>query len=289
MAARALSTGTVSFGLVSIPIKVYSATDSGTSISFNMLHKDCGSRLKQQYICIKEEKVVPRDEMVKGYEFAKDQYVVMSAEELKELEEKSTQSIDITEFVPLTQIDPVYFDKAYYLGPDKGGDKAYRLLSAAMKESGRCALARYAARGKMYLVMLRTTADDRLVMQQLHYADEVRVSKDIVIPDTQVKDAELQLALQIIQQGSKETFDPSGYEDETKKRIQDVIQQKIEGQEVSLAPAEEPKAQIIDLMEALKASLGQKASNAPSPKSAPSAAPAAAAEEPKKKRSSKKS
>ncbi len=293
MAARALSTGTISFGLVSIPVKVYSATDSGAAISFNMLHKDCGSRLKQQYLCIKDEVVVPRDEMVKGFEFAKDQYVVMTNEELKELEEKSTQSIDITEFVPLSQVDPVYFDKAYFLGPDKGGDKAYRLLGSALKESGRCALARYAARGKMYLVMIRPTADDRLVMQQLHYQDEVRDSKEIAIPDTVVKQPELQLALQIIEQGAKETFDPSGYEDETKQRIQEVIDRKIGGQEISVAPVEEPRAQIIDLMEALKASLGTKAVSAPKPRSAPAAAPAAeapAAEaETKKKRSSKKS
>ncbi len=269
MAARALSTGTVSFGLVSIPIKVYSATESGSAISFNLLHKDCGSRLRQQYVCIKDEKIVPRDEMVKGYEFAKDQYVVMTPEELKELEEKSTQSIDITEFVPLTEVDPIYFDKAYYLGPDKGGDKAYRLLASAMKASGRCALARYAARGKMYLVMIRPTIDDRLVMQQLHYQDEVRLAKEIPIPDGVVKEPELQLALQIIEQGSKQTFDPSGYEDETKKRIEDVLQKKIEGQEISVAPVEEPKAQIIDLMEALRQSLSQKAVSAPQPKAVP--------------------
>ena len=269
MAARALSTGTVSFGLVSIPIKVYSATESGSAISFNLLHKDCGSRLRQQYVCIKDEKIVPRDEMVKGYEFAKDQYVVMTPEELKELEEKSTQSIDITEFVPLAEVDPIYFDKAYYLGPDKGGDKAYRLLASAMKASGRCALARYAARGKMYLVMIRPTIDDRLVMQQLHYQDEVRLAKEIPIPDGVVKEPELQLALQIIEQGSKQTFDPSGYEDETKKRIEDVLQKKIEGQEISVAPVEEPKAQIIDLMEALRQSLSQKAVSAPQPKAVP--------------------
>ena len=286
MAARALSTGTVSFGLVSIPIKVYSATESSSSISFNLLHKDCGSRLRQQYLCLKEEKVVTRDEMVKGYEFAKDQYVVMSTEELKELEEKSTQSIDITEFVPLQQVDPIYFDKAYYLGPDKGGDKAYRLLASAMKESGRCALARYAARGKMYLVMIRPTADDRLVMQQLHYQDEVRTSSEIPIPEGAVKPQELQLALQIIEQGAKQTFDPSGYEDETKRRIQDVIQKKIDGQEVSIAPLEEPRAQIIDLMEALKLSLGPKALTAPQPKAA--SPPPAESIDTKKKRTSKK-
>jgi DNA end-binding protein Ku len=257
MAARAIASGTVSFGLVSIPVKVFSATESGASIHFNMLHKDCGSRLKQQYLCAKDGQVVPRDQMVKGYEFSKDQYVTFSNEELKELEEKSTQSIDITEFVPLDKIDPIYFDKAYYLGPEKGGDKAYRLLAAAMRRSGRAGLAKYAARGKQYLVMLRPADDDRLVMQQLHYADEVRSAKEIPAPDGEVREQELKLALQIIEQIARETFNPAGYHDEVKERIEGVIQKKVEGQEVSLAPTEEPKAQIIDLMEALKASLAK--------------------------------
>ncbi len=268
MAARAIASGTVSFGLVSIPVKVFSATESAGSIHFNMLHKDCGSRLKQQYLCAKDGSVVPREQMVKGYEFAKDQYVTFTNEELKELEEKSTQSIDITEFVPLEKVDPIYFDKAYYLGPEKGGDKAYRLLAAAMRRSGRAGLAKYAARGKQYLVMLRPTDDDRLVMQQLHYADEVRSAKEIAAPDGEVREQELKLALQIIEQIAHDTFNPGAYHDEVKERIEDVISKKVEGQEVSLAPTEEPKAQIIDLMEALKASLAAKAAESPAPKAA---------------------
>ena len=279
MPARAIATGTVSFGLVSIPVKVYSATETGASIHFNMLHKDCGSRLKQQYLCAKDGVVVPREEMVKGYEFSKDRYVIFSGEELKALEEKSTQSIDITEFVPVEKVDPIYFDKAYYLGPEKGGDKAYRLLAAAMRRSGRVGLAKYAARGKQYLVMLRPAEDDHLVMQQLNYADEVRSSKEIPVPEGEVREQELKLALQIIDQIARDTFNPAGYEDEVKKRIEGVIQQKVEGQEVAISPEEPPKAQIIDLMEALKASLATKAG----------AEPKAAASEPaKKKKSSKK-
>src|SRR6478672_4181332 len=200
MAARSIATLTVSFGLVSIPVRLFSATEASKTISFNMLHKTCGSRLKQQYICVKEEVIVPREDTVKGYEFAKDQYVVFTPEELKAMEEAGTHMADIVEFVPLESVDPVYFDKAYYLAPDKGGAKPYALLAKALRETGRCALGRWAARGKQYIVMLRPTTletgigkADGLVMQQLLYADEVRKIGDIEIPKTEVKDAELKL------------------------------------------------------------------------------------------------
>src|SRR5688572_21697916 len=172
MAARSIASLTVSFGLVSIPVKLFSATETSKAISFNMLHKGCGSRLKQQYLCVKEEVVVPREDMVKGFEFAKDQYVLFSPEELKAFEEVGTHMAEITEFVPLESVDPVYYDKAYYLAPDKGGAKPYALLQRALQESKRCALGRWAARGKQYIVMLRAT-DGGLVMQQLLYAGEV--------------------------------------------------------------------------------------------------------------------
>src|SRR5215216_7665099 len=148
-----------------------------------MLHKACGSRLKQQYLCLKEEIPVAREDIVKGYEFAKDQYVMFTPEELKAMEETGTHTADITEFVPIDSIDPVFFDKAYYLAPDKGGAKPYALLAKALRESKRCALGRWAARGKQYIVMIRP-ADDGLVMQQLLYADEVRSIKDLEIPKT---------------------------------------------------------------------------------------------------------
>jgi DNA end-binding protein Ku len=268
MAMRAIASGTISFGLVSIPVKLYSATESGATISFNLLHKDCGSRLKQQYLCQKDGQVVARDQMVKGYEFAKDQYVQFTPEELKELEEKSSEAIEIVEFVPASQIDSLYFDKAYYLGPEKGGDKAYRLLARAMTDSGRVALARYAARGKQYLVMLRPSPDHRLVMQQLHYADEVRSAKEVPITDGEVREQELKLAMQLIDQIAHETFNPAAYEDDVRKRIMEQIERKVAGQEVSIAPTEEPKAQIIDLMEALKASLARKDAGAAPPSAA---------------------
>ena len=263
MAARSIASLTISFGLVSIPVKLYSATESSKAISFNMLHKTCGSRLKQQYLCVKEEIPVAREEMVKGFEFAKDQYVMFSPEELKAMEEAGTGTADITEFVPIETVDPVYFDKAYYLGPDKGGAKPYALLSKALIESGRCALGRWAARGKQYIVMIRPV-EDGLVMQQLLYAGEVRSMKELDIPHTEVKPAELKLAGQLIEQQTAETFDPSAYTDEVATRIQAAVQKKVEGQEITLAEAPEGGgAQVIDLMDALRASLEKKSAARP--------------------------
>jgi DNA end-binding protein Ku len=258
--ARAIAGGTISFGLVSIPVKLYSATQASAAISFHLLHAKDGSRLKQQYVCPRDNEIVSRDEMIKGYEFAKDQYVTFSPEELKALEEKATQTIEIAEFVPIDKIDPVYFDKAYFLGPEKGGEKAYRLLCQAMRETGRTGLARYAARGKQYLVMLRPTTEEPggLVMQQLLYADEVRSFSEVPIADAEVREPELKLAKQLIDQIASETFDPTQYEDDVRKRTQADIDRKVKGQDISTAePAPEP-ARIIDLMEALKASLGKK-------------------------------
>ena len=259
MAARSIASLTVSFGLVSIPVKLYSATEASRVISFNLLHKTCGSRLKQQYLCIKEEVPVTREDMVKGYEFAKDQYVIFSPEELKAMEEVGTHMAEITEFVPIEAIDPVYFDKAYYLAPDKGGAKPFALLASALRESKRCALGRWAARGKQYIVMIRPV-EDGLVMQQLLYAGEVRAIKDLEIPKTEVKDAELKLAKQLIEQQASDTFDPSAYTDTVSARIEAAVQKKVEGQEITLAEAPEGGgAQVIDLMEALRASLEKKA------------------------------
>ncbi len=257
MPARAIAAANVSFGLVSIPVKLFSAANSSAGISFNLLHAKCGSRVKQQYICPKEDNViVPREEMRKGYEFSKDQYVLFTDEELKALEEESTQTIDVTEFVPVAAIDPIYFDKAYYLGPDKGGSKAYWLLAEAMRTTKRVALAKYAARGKQYLVMLRPV-EGGVVMQQLLYADEVRSISEVGLEREGVKDAELKLATMLVDQSSSDTFRPEAYEDEVKKRIQEQLKRKIDtGEEISAAP--KPKAgEVIDLMEALRKSLAK--------------------------------
>jgi DNA end-binding protein Ku len=256
--ARPIAGATISFGLVSIPVRLYPATQSSAAISFHLLHKKDSSRLKQQYICPRDGEIVPRDEMIKGYEFAKDQYVTFTSEELKALEEKATQSIDIDSFVPLSAIDPIYFERPYYLAPEKGGDKAYLLLTEAMRETGRAALARYAARGKQYLVMLRPSPDGRaLILQELLYADEVRAMSDVPLPEGEAREAELKLAKQLIDQIATETFEPSKYHDEVRERIQADIERKVQGHDISeSAPAQEP-ARIIDLMAALKASLGK--------------------------------
>jgi DNA end-binding protein Ku len=257
MAARAIASVTVSFGLVSIPVKLYSATQASAGVSFNLLHKDCGSRLKQQYLCAKEGVVVERTDMVKGYEFAKDQYVIFAPEELKELEEKGTHTIEVTAFVPAASIDPIYYDKAYYLAPDKGGARPYALLAEGMRKTGRCALGRWAARGKQHIIQLRAV-EGGLVLQQLLYAEEVRKLSEIEVEAAQVKGAELDLAVQLIEQHAADAFDPSAYEDAVKQRIEAAVQRKIEGREVSsAAEPESGGAQVIDLMEALRASLAK--------------------------------
>jgi len=257
MATRPIGSGTVSFGMVSIPVKLFSAAESKAAVSFNLLHGKCGSRLKQHYVCPKDNETVTRDQMVKGYEFAKDQYVTFTDEELKAMAQEAERAIEITEFVPAGQVDPIYFDGAYYLGPDKGGDKAYHLLVKAMRETARSALAKWAARGKQYLVLIRPVQDG-LVMQQLLYPDEVRAISEVPLGDAEVKEGELKLAVQLVNQIASDEFRPEQYEDEVRKRMHEAIQRKIEGQEVT-ASVEPPKAQIIDLMEALKASLAKKA------------------------------
>ena len=259
MPARSIGTATISFGLVSVPVSIYSASESKASVSFNMLHKKCGTRLKQQYICPKDNEVVTRDETVKGYEFAKDQFVVLTAEELKSLEEKATSTIDVLEFVPLATVDREYVEKVYYLGPDKGGDRAYRLLAAALKETGRAALGQYAARGQQHLVLLRPL-NGVLVMEQLHYADEVRPTTEVTIPPGDVKDAELKLAKQLIDQTSNEAFEPTKYKDTVRERVLETIQRKVDGQDITADITPSTDTKMLDLMEALKASLAREKS-----------------------------
>ncbi len=256
MSARPIGSATIAFGLVSVPIKLYSASESSAAVTFNWVHKKCGSRLKQQYVCAQDGEKVEKEDMIKGYEFAKGQYVLFTPEELKVMEEKSTGAIDIGEFVPAEQVDRLWLEKAYFLGPDKGGERAYRLLAAALRQTKRAAIGQYASRGKQYLVMVRPMGDG-LVMEQLHYRDEIRDIKDVDIPEGEVKKPELALAVQLIEQGASEEFRPNAYEDNVKKRMLDSIQQKVEGHEITSEPTAAPETQIIDLMEALKASLAK--------------------------------
>jgi DNA end-binding protein Ku len=260
---RPTASAQIAFGLVSIPVKLFSATEASEKISFNMLHKDCGNRVQQQLFCAKDDRTISRDEVVKGYEFQRGQYVLFNEEELKMIEEKSTQSIEISEFLPKEAIDPIYFAKANYIAPDKGGERAYSLLTKALEQTGRWALAKYAARGKQYLVILRPLGNG-MVMQQLFYPNEIRSMDELDLGDAIVKDNELKMAVQLAQMGAADEFHPENYRDEVAERTRALIQRKIEGEEITSNLVEEPKAQVIDLMEALKRSLAK-----PSSKSAP--------------------
>ena len=247
MAARSIASLNLSFGLVSIPVKLYSATESSASVKFNQLAKD-GSRLKQQYISEKDQSVVARADMVKGYEVEKDKFVLFAPEELKALEEGANHVIEIVAFVPEKSIDPRY------------DGKPYALLQEAMRSSGKSALARWSWKAKQYVVQVRPT-DEGLVLQQLFYAEEVRSFKELSIEPVTIAPVELQLALQLIDQISEPAYDPTKFKDEEKLRVLAAIDAKIAGKEVvaSTHTEDEPVgAQVIDLMEALKASLSKK-------------------------------
>jgi DNA end-binding protein Ku len=254
MSARPFASGMISFGLVTIPVKLYSTGESAAGIQFNMLHKKCRSRLKQQYVCPIDNEVVGRDEMVKGYEYSKGQYVLFTEEELKALSPEPTNAVEITEFVPLEQVDPIYYEKSYYVGPDKGGDRPYRLLAEAMKQTSRAALARYVARGKDQFVLLRPF-DGGLIMQQLRYSDELRPFSEVPVGAADLKEPELKLAVQLIEQIATDEFRPEAYEDTQRQQVRSLIERKVQGEEITAAPVAAPKAQVIDLMAALKASL----------------------------------
>src|SRR5512147_369028 len=277
MPAHAIASGTISFGLVSVPVKLYAATKS-KSVSFNLLHAKDKSRLRQQYVCATCGEIVERNAMVKGYEYAKDQYAVLTDDELRALEQKTEQSIEIEEFVPIASVDPIYFEKTYLLGPDKGGNKAYRLLREAMHAAGRGAVARFSTRGRQQLVLLRE-AQGGLMMHALFYADEVRDFSEVERGDeVTVKPGELQLAVQLIEQLASSEFDPKKYKDEYREQAMALIEKKVAGEEIAVGPARTAKGQIIDLMEALKASLASKGAE-------PAAAEKAAARRPARAKS----
>jgi DNA end-binding protein Ku len=254
--ARSIGSLTISFGLVAIPVKLYSASIASERVSFNLLRKGDGSRVKQQYVAVNDGKIVDRTDMVKGYEFAKDQYVMFSPEELKALEDTTSHAIDIAQFVPLASVDPMYFDGTYYLAPDRGGAKPYTLLSTALRQAGQCAVGRWISRGKEHIIVIRPI-DNGLAMHQLHFSAEVRELKDLGVEAAPVSDAELKLAKQLIDQLSAKRFDPNEYKDEFKSRVEAAIQRKVEGKEVSLSesPTSSSTGNVIDLMQALRASI----------------------------------
>ena len=257
MPPHAIGSGTISFGLVSIPVRMYTAASS-MNVSFNQLHAKCGSRIRQQTFCPVCNETVERAALVKGYEVAKDQYVRVGDEELKALEGEASKTIDIAEFVPLEKVDPVYFEKAYYLGPDKGGEKAYRLLTDAMAKSGRVAVATFVMRGKESLVLIRPSSDG-LMLHTMFFADEVRnfgeIDKGM---GAKIRDGEMDLAQQLIDGLSNDDFTPENYEDSYRVRVLQLIEQKVEGKEVTVTAPVAERAQVIDLMDALKESLAKR-------------------------------
>lgn len=254
MAARAIGTSTIAFGLVSLPVKIYSTGESSRKVSFNMIWKERGIRVRQQYIDPADGTVVPKEEIVKGYEFAKGQYVLFTKEELEVVEAPKSDEIEIVSFVPADTVGRLYFNKAYYLGPDKGGARAYRLLSAALRKTERVAIAKHATRGKQYVVMIRPHGEG-LLLEQLFYAEEIRSFDEVPLEEGDVNEAELTLAIQLIDQAANDDFDSTQFKDEVREKTLELIQSKVDGQEITAAPAEESKTQIIDLMAALKASI----------------------------------
>jgi len=256
MPPRSIGSGAISFGLVSIPVKLYVAASSQAP-SFNLLHAKCGTRIRQQRICPSCNAVVERDDLVKGYELAKDQYVKVTDEELKALEGEDSEAIQISEFVPLAKVDPIYFERSYYLGPDKGGEKAYRLLADTMTQVGKVALATFVLRGKENLVIVRS-AQNGLMMHTMYFANEVRNFEEIPKGESaKISAAENDLAVRLIEELSNDAFEPEKYEDEYAQRVMNLVGKKAEGKEITLAQPEAPRGQVIDLMAALKGSLGK--------------------------------
>jgi DNA end-binding protein Ku len=261
MPAHSIGSANISFGLVSIPIKMFTAASAG-GVSFNQIHQKCGGRIKQQQICPTCNEVVERSTLVKGYEFSKDQYVQFTDDELKALEGETSRMIDIAEFVPLDQVDPIYFEKTYYLGPDKGGEKAYRLLADTMKGSSRVALAKYVMRGKENLVLIRASQNG-LMLHSMFFADEIRDFSEVDKGENaKLKPGEMELAQRLVNELATDKFKPEQYTDEYRTRVLEAVEAKVEGKEVTSLAPQAQRAQVIDLMDALKQSLGKRGSTA---------------------------
>jgi len=279
MPPHSIGSGTLSFGLVSIPVKMFTAASSA-NVSFNLLHEKCGGRIKQQMVCPACNVTVERTSLVRGYEFSKDQYVRFTDEELKSVEGEASEIIDIAEFVPLDQVDPIYFEKSYYLGPDKGGAKAYRLLCDAMEKSQKVALAKFVMRGKESIVLIRPSQDG-LMLHTMYFSDEVRDFNEIDKgSDASIRAGELDLAVKLIGELSTDSFKPDQYADEYRGRVLAMAQEKIEGKEITATGPKVERTQVIDLMDALKQSLerrvgqeGKAASKKPAAKAKRTATP----------------
>ncbi len=251
---KALWKGAVTFGLVNIPVRLYSAVEE-KSLRFNMLHGEDGGRIKFQRVCAVCGKEVAWDEIVKGYEYSKDHYVTFTDDELKSLDVDSIRAIDVVNFVPLEEIDPIYYNRTYYVVPEPSGLKAYRLLQQALEAEGQVGIAKVALREKEHLATIRIK-DDVFVLETMHWPDEIRqpVFEDLD-KEVEVRDQEVKMARQLIQQLSTD-FDPAAFVDDYRERLETLINQKVEGEEVTVvAEAEEEPTKVVDLMEALKASV----------------------------------
>ena len=272
MPAHSIGSGTISFGLVAIPIRLYTAAVSA-GVSFHLLHTTCGTRIRQQTYCPVDHAVVERGELVKGYEVAKDHYVPVTEEELQALAGAASTVIAIREFVPLPRVDPIYFERTYYLGPAKGGAKAYRLLAQAMATTGRVALATFVMRGKERLVLIRP-APHGLLLHTMYFANEVRDFGEIDTGETvPITAAELELAVRLIDELSHAEFTPEQYRDDYRRRILDLVTLKGEGKAVTAGRPEVPRIRVIDLMDALTQSLAQRVAPAATPGAPPAPMP----------------
>ena len=253
--ARSIWRGAISFGLVNVPVKLYSAVSKKT-VRFNQLHDVDGVRIQQKRVCPADGEEVPYENIVKGYEIAPDKYVVITPEELEAIDPKKTRSIDIEDFVDLDDIDPLYYEHPYYLVPDTGASKAYRLLLDALRDTNKVAIARVVLRSKEYLTAIRP-AGDVLTMETMLFADELVPSDNLdELPDddTRATDRELAMARQLIEAQATE-FDPSKYRDEYRERVLDLIERKAQGEDISVQPDAEEPDEVPDLMAALEASL----------------------------------
>jgi len=251
-----LETAHVSFGLVTIPVGIYSAIEE-QDIHFNQLHATCGCRIKQRRFCPTCNRDVEYDELVKGYEIAKDQYVQLTQQDLDQLRAEESEEMQILEFVPLTTIDPIYFENTYHLGPEKRGEKVYQLLVHSMNEMGRVALAKFVWRGKEGLYVIRAV-HGRLLLHRMHYQDEIREFEVSSQSDQHPNAAELKLAAQLIESISGPAFDATAYHDDYRERVLELIEEKSKGKTVKLQPkAARQATEVVDLMQRLKESVAQ--------------------------------
>lgn len=255
MALRPLRSATISFGLVAIPVKFYTATRQ-EDISFNLIHESCGSRVNRKYWCPEHEEIVEYDELVRGYQIRKGKYVIFTDPELEALESDDDRALDITEFLDLDQIDPLFFERAYFLGPAAGGNKTYKLLATAMKKQNKVALARWVSSNRENLVILRPF-EDGIILHTMYYADEVRDFTQLELDSSPVKDKEIKLAEMLIDELTEKKFDPLKYKDEYRSRLMERIEAKSKGEDIIVQKEEEEGegGEVVDIMEALRRSL----------------------------------